>query len=240
MQPSSAEIELELARIEDEYGRRAYGNIYAERYSYFNEAALLHAQSLERNVLALLKRHEFTNLAEKKILDVGCGHGAHLRRFLDYGALPANLSGIDLMAQRIEHAHRLHPAIEWSVGSAHQLPYPDAAFDLVMSSVMFSSILSKPLRQKIADEMWRVRKPGGLILFHDFMFSNPQNLAVQGINNAQILRLFRRPGARFDFRRIILAPPISRIVAPRAYWIAHALEQLKILNTHTIGIISLD
>jgi ubiquinone/menaquinone biosynthesis C-methylase UbiE len=240
MQPSSAELDLELTRIEDEYKRRACGNIFADRYSHFNEAALLHAQSLERNMLALLKRHKFTNVAEKKILDVGCGNGAQLRRFLDYGALPANLSGIDLMAQRIEHARRLHPTIEWHVGSAHQLPYPDAAFDLVMSSVMFSSILSEPLLQKVADEMWRVRKPGGLILFHDFMYSNPQNLAVQGITYQKIMRLFRRPGAKFDFRRIILAPPISRIVAPRAYWIAYTLEQLKILNTHTIGIISLD
>jgi SAM-dependent methyltransferase len=158
--------ELELARIEDEYRRRACGNIYAERYSYFNESTLLHAQSLKRNVLALLKRHEFTNLDEKKILDVGCGNGTQLCRFLDYNALPASLSGIDLMAPRIELAHRLHPGIE---------------------------------RQ-----------------------------------------LFRRPGAKFDFRRIIMAPPISRIVALLAYWMAYALEQLKILNTHTIAIISLD
>ncbi len=239
-QQSTTELHLELARIEDEYKRRASGNIHADRYSYFNEAALLHSQSLERNLLALLKRHKFTNLAEKKILDVGCGNGAQLRRFLDFGALPANLSGIDLMAQRIEHARCLHPAIEWRVGSAHQLPFQDATFDLVMSSVMFSSILNKSLRQSIADEMWRVRKPGGLILFHDFMYSNPQNHAVQGNTYRQILQLFRRPGANFDFRRIVLAPPISRIVAPRAYWIAYTLEQLRILSTHTIGIISLD
>jgi ubiquinone/menaquinone biosynthesis C-methylase UbiE len=187
--------------------------------------------------LALLKRHNFTNLIEKKILDVGCGSGSHLRRFLEYGALPSNLSGIDLMAHRIELAQRLHPAIDWQVGSAHHLPYPDSRFDIVMSFVVFSSVLYEPLRQQIANEMLRVLKPDGLILFYDFTYSNPRNPAVLGITSKQIRHLFNRPGARFDFRRITLAPPISRLVAPRAYWLAYTLEQLKILNSHVIALI---
>ena len=36
--------------------------------------------------------------------------------------------------------------------------------------------------------------------------------------------LFKRPGASFDFQRMTLAPPISRLVAPRAYWLAYILE----------------
>ncbi len=87
--------------------------------------------------------------------------------------------------------------------------------------------------------MWRVRKPGGLILLHDFMYPSPRNPAVRGITRQRIRQLFNRPGAAFDFRRIVLAPPISRTVAAHAYWLASALEQLKIVNTHTIGVISL-
>jgi hypothetical protein len=63
---------------------------------------------------------------------------------------------------------------------------------------------------------------------------------VQGITRQQIQQLFNRPGARFDLRRVTLAPPLSRLVVPSAYWLAHILEQLKIVNTHLIGIISLD
>jgi ubiquinone/menaquinone biosynthesis C-methylase UbiE len=237
---SQREPEVELARLEAEYKRRASNSRYAERYSYFNNAALLHIHSLERSLLALLKRHNFTFLTEKKILDVGCGSGSHLRRLLDYGAAPANLAGIDLLPPRIQQAQNLQSDIDWRVGSAHQLPYADATFDLVMSFVMFSSILDESLRQQIADEMWRVRKPGGLILVYDFIYSNPNNAAVRGVSQQKIKRLFNRPGARFDFQRITLAPPIARIVAPHAYWLATTLEQCKILNTHIVGIISLD
>ncbi len=240
MQNTTPELDLELSRLKAEYRRRDSSNVLAERYSHFNESALFHSQSLERSLLALLKRHNFTNLAEKKILDVGCGSGGLLRRFLEYGSLQANLAGIDLMEHRIEQAQYLHPAIDWRVGSAHQLPYPDATFDLVMSFVLFSSILSEPLRHEIADEMWRVRRPGGLVLFYDFAYSNPRNPAVQGITRQQIQQLFNRPGARFDLQRVTLAPPLSRLMAPRAYWLASMFEQFKIVNTHIIGIISLD
>lgn len=239
-QISIPELDLELSRLDAEYRRRDSSDVLADRYSLFNESALLHSQSLERIQLTLLKRHGFTNLTEKRILDVGCGSGSHLRRFLEYGAQPTHLFGIDLMEHRIEEAQRLQPTINWQVGSAHQLPYPDASFDLVMSFVVFSSILNQSLRQKIVEEMWRVRKPSGYILFYDFAYSNPHNPAVRGISCKEIQQLFKRPRSRFDFRRITLAPPISRRVAPHGYWLAYTMEQLKFLNTHIIGLISLE
>lgn len=235
MQEPATKLDLELSRLDAEYRRRDSGGVPVDRYTPFDESALLHFHSLERHLLALLKQHSFTDLAERRILDVGCGSGTLLRRFLEYGASPTNLFGIDLMAHRIELAQHLHPTINWSVGSAHQLPYPDASFDLVMSFELFSSILNESLRQKIANEMWRVCKTEGLILLHDFIYSNPHNPRVRGITHKEIRRLFNKPGAVFDFRRIILAPPISRAVASRTYWLAYTLEQLTIFNTHTIG-----
>jgi ubiquinone/menaquinone biosynthesis C-methylase UbiE len=229
--------EPELVRLKKEYLRRASCSDYAERYSYFNEATLQCVHSLERNVLALLKRHEFTSLHKKKILDVGCGSGSVLRRFLDYGASSDNLYGIDLMEERIEEARRLHPGINWFTGSAHELPYADASFDLLMSFVVFSSILDASLREKIAAEMWRVLKPGGLILLCDFVYDNPRNKAVVGISQQKAQQLFMRPGVRFDFRRIILAPPIARMPILRSPLLAYILEQCRVLNTHMIGVI---
>jgi len=240
VQKTNVDVEQELVRIQEEYKQRATYQPFAERYSLFNEAALLQTHGLERNMLALLKKHGFTQLADKKILDVGCGGGMQLQRFLAYGAKPANLSGIDLIPARIEQARSLNPSIDWQVGSAHQLPYPDRSFDLVTLSVVFSSILNKSLRQSIADEVWRARKPDGLILCYDFAYSNPRNPAVEGISRQRMQYLFKREGAHFDFRRVTLAPPISRLIAPRARWLASALEHLKIFNTHLICIISLD
>lgn len=238
MQKTNVDVKQELERIQEEYKRRATYQMFTERYSLFNEATLLQTHGLERSMLALLKQHGFTHLADKKILDIGCGSGMSLQRFLAYGAKPSNLSGIDLIAARIEQARSLNPSIEWQVGSAHQLPYQDENFDLVTLSVVFSSVLDTSLRQSIANEALRVRKPNGLILCYDFAYSNPRNAAVEGISRQEIQRLFQRSGTRLDFRKLTLAPPISRLIAPRALWLAAALEHLKIFNTHLICIVS--
>ncbi|HZU68974.1 MAG TPA: methyltransferase domain-containing protein [Ktedonobacteraceae bacterium] len=239
-QQRHTDVAQEIKRIRVEYQRRASSAELSGRYSLFNEAALLQSHSLERRLLALLKRHAFNDLGDKKILDIGCGMGMQLQRFTAYGAKPGNLSGIDLLNERIEMARSLNPAIDWRAGSAHQLPYPDASFDLVTLFVVFSSILNDELCEKIAGEVWRVLKPGGLILCYDFAYSNPRNPAVRGFSRRRILQLFNRPGASYTFRRLTLAPPIARIIAPRAYWLANMLEQLKFLNTHLLCVISLD
>jgi ubiquinone/menaquinone biosynthesis C-methylase UbiE len=240
MQQTNRELEQEISRIQEEYKQRAATKAFAERYSFFNESVQLQLHRIERNLLTMLKRHQFTHLTDKKILDVGCGSDLQLQRFLTYGAKPCNLSGIDLMPERIEQAQQMNPSINWQVGSAHQLPYPDASFDLITLFVVFSSILSESLRQGIADEIWRVCRPGALILCYDFTYSNPRNPAVVGIPRWQIRQLFQRPGVQFDFRRITLAPPISRLIAPRAYVFANLLEQIKLFNTHMICSIKLD
>lgn len=240
MNESQQHTNAELLRIEQEYEQRAGNPVFSERYSLFNEATLLQTHGFERCLLSLLKKQHFTRLAEKHILDVGCGNGLLLQRFLTYGAHPSNLSGIDLLKERIEQARFLNPAIHWHTGSAHQLPYADASFDLIMLSVVFSSILDYALRKRIADEIWRVLKPGGLILCYDFAYSNPYNSAVEGITRKHVRHIFARPGASFTFHRVTLAPPLARRIAPRSQWLADIVEHLKLLDTHIISLIRID
>jgi ubiquinone/menaquinone biosynthesis C-methylase UbiE len=237
---SEGQFDAELARIRSEYHLRASGKVPQGRYGLFNEAALLHAQSVERALLSLLKRHGLTRLTDKTILDVGCGGGSNLRRFIEYGARAEHLTGLDLLPERIESARRANPAICWTVGSAHAMPFDDATFDLVTSSTLFSSILGDALREQIAREMWRVRKPGGVIVCHDFIFDNPRNRAVRGVSRAELRRLFAlaSPKIRLAWRRVTLAPPISRVLAPRVPWLVQTLEHLKLLNTHMVALIS--
>ncbi len=206
----------EEARIRAEYARRAADPHLARLYSPFQPAALLHQQSIDRNLLALLKKHDLTELSAQRILEVGCGSGGQLRRFLEYGASPANLFGLDLLPDRIATARQLSPAINWQAGGADHLPYQDHYFDLVTVFVMFSSILEPALQRGIALEMRRVLKPGGRIVWYDFAFSNPRNPAVLGVPQPVVIKLFQAAGVRFDLRRITLAPPLARRVAPRS------------------------
>jgi ubiquinone/menaquinone biosynthesis C-methylase UbiE len=235
MEQPEVGYEDELNRIRAAYHLRGHGKVPVGRYSLFNEAALQHTYSVERELLGLLKRHHCTQLAERTVLDVGCGGGMQLRRFLEYGALPEQLTGVDLRPERIARARQLNPALNWVVASAHALPFADASFDIVLSSTLFSSILDEALQQCIAAEMLRVRKPGGLILCHDFTYDNPRNAAVRGLSRRRFARLFAQPGLAMDWRRVTLAPPLARRLAPHARWLALTLEQLQIFNTHMVA-----
>jgi hypothetical protein len=93
--------------------------------------------------LDLLKRSGFENLQERKILEVGCGAGFWLREIIKWGANPSNLTGIDLIPDRIAHAKILCPAaVTLRCGNAEDLDFPDASFDLILQSTVFTSILS--------------------------------------------------------------------------------------------------
>jgi SAM-dependent methyltransferase len=97
----------------------------------------------------------------KRVLDVACGSGN--------GALSAarrstEVTGIDYVPALIERAQARARAdgatVDFRVGDAQALPFPDASFDTVMSvfGVMFA-----PNQEKTASELWRVCTPGGTI-----------------------------------------------------------------------------
>lgn len=78
-------------------------------------------------------------------------------------------------------------------------------------------------------------KPKGIILWYDFIFNNPYNPNVKGIKAEEIHTLF--PGCMIKLKRITLAPPLVRLLAPHSYLACYLLEHLLFLNTHYFGII---
>jgi SAM-dependent methyltransferase len=116
---------------------------------------------------AHLRDRGWSNLGGKRILDFGCGQGRHLRQFLDLGADPDALDGIDLDPPAVLAARHLSPNLRVQVASGIRLPYPDATFDLITQHVVFSSIPSAELRMQIARELDRVLRPGGFFFWWD-------------------------------------------------------------------------
>lgn len=225
-------IETEEARIRTAYTKRQ-GNA---RYSWFNSSYVFLMHEQERRMLVALKQHGFASLDTMKILEIGCGRGFWLRQFIKWGARPQNISGVDLIEERVIEARRLCPeGVTIECGSAGKLHFKDTSFDLVLQSTVFSSILDPSLRQQIALEMLRVAKKNGALLWYDFHVNNPQNPDVQGITKAEIFRLF--PNSRIDLRRITLAPPIARLLVPFSILVCDLLERCKIFNTHYLGVI---
>lgn len=83
-----------------------------------------------RPVAEALARH-YDIRPGQSILDVGCGKGFLLYEFTQ--VVPGvQVAGIDISRYAIENAkEEIRPHLR--VGAAHELPYPDASFDLVIS-----------------------------------------------------------------------------------------------------------
>lgn len=186
--------------------------------------------------LRLLARHGLHPLGGLRILDVGCGDGTLLRQFVQWGASPADLAGLDLRDDVVRRAAELGHGMDLRVGSAAALPWPDGSFDLVCQQTVFTSILDGDVRRKVAAEMARVLKPGGAVLWYDFVFDNPRNPDVRAVPAREVRALF--PGFAADLVRITLAPPIARrlpvATLPLLYPI---LAALPFLRTHRLGLL---
>jgi ubiquinone/menaquinone biosynthesis C-methylase UbiE len=97
----------------------------------------------------------------QKVLDVATGSGntaiSGARRFCE-------ATGIDYVPDLIEQAKERAAAegldVAFEVGDAENLLYPDASFDVVLSTV---GVMFTPDQEKAAQELLRVCKPGGKI-----------------------------------------------------------------------------
>jgi len=224
----------EIERIKKAYEKRKREQRY-KLYSYFNTANLFTIHQREKALLRTLKRFKCLELSDKKILDVGCGSGGVLRDFIKYGAIPENLYGIDLLSDRIERAKRLSPHINFYLGSATDLPFENEFFDIVMQFTVFTSILDYSMKQKIAQEMLRVLKPAGIIIWYDYHMNNPENTDVRGVRKQEIFALF--PNCSIQLKRVTLAPPLARLIAPYSWLVCNLLEKIPVLCTHYLGVI---
>lgn len=100
------------------------------------------------------------------VLDVACGTG---NTALRAPAAGARVVACDLTPENFPPgqavAEHLGLDVRWVEGDAEALPFPDAAFDAVLSSV---GAMWAPDHQRVADEMLRVCRPGGTVAMVNF------------------------------------------------------------------------
>jgi len=224
----------DTVRISAEYERRAR-EIPEDFYCWSRPANLLMYQQTLRSCIAALHRGSMFPLHGRRVADIGCGVGTWLLEFIQWGADPANLAGVDLMQARIDRARRRIPQADLRLGDAGKLPWPDEAFDLVSQFTVFTSILDPALKRAIAAEMLRVLKPGGAVLWFDFRVNNPANPHVRGIRAREIRSLFA--GCEIELAPTLLAPPLGRLIAGWSWPLGELLHSLPFLRTHYAGLI---
>lgn len=172
-------------------------------------------------------------------LDVGCGGGGTLRQLFDFGFEPENIVGVELTSHRAAEARRRLPeAVRIIEGDATTVDLPNASFDVVQQWTVYTSILDDAVQEALARRMWELLRPGGIIVWYDFIYDNPNNKDVRGVSLARVRTLF--PDGKLEFRRVTLAPPIGRRavrLSPRLY---SALNVFPFLRSHLLAIIAKD
>lgn len=108
----------------------------------------------------------------QRVLDVACGTGVLAREIASRVGRHGRVAGLDPNAGMLQLASQLAGGIEWRQGTAESLPYPDHAFDVVVSQfgLMFFADRLQAVR-----EITRVLAPRGRLALAvwDSLESNP-------------------------------------------------------------------
>jgi phosphoethanolamine N-methyltransferase len=132
----------------------------------------------------------------KRVLDFGCGIGGPA--FVIAQKFGGYVVGTDLEAQLIERAERravdlgLTDRIEFRIVKAGPLDFPDASFDIIMSSGAFTQIDEK---REIFEECLRVLRPGGTLTCYDWM-------KCEGEFSDDMLHWFEKEGLTYALETI--------------------------------------
>lgn len=115
-------------------------------------------------------------------LEVGCGTGVFTELIVDT-ASPAAVSAIDPTQVQIEYARRkpIGQRVDFQIADTKALPFPDNAFDLVVSALVINFISDRP---KALAEMRRVGRVGGTIAGYVWDFAgerSPGSLVRTGL-----------------------------------------------------------
>ncbi len=200
------------------------------RHSILDMGNLLMVQERERFLSRLLRRFGWDSLTELRTFEAGCSTGYNLRLMVQWGGDPANMAGIDIDPDAVAYCRKHSPEIRVHSGSADAIPEKDQSFDLSLAFTLFSSVPDEDVAQGIAWELFRITRPGGLIVLYDMRRSNPNNPNVHPIAMDDARRWFPKcPAKTYS---ITLAPPIARKAGRFAPWAYGPLAAIPPLRTH--------
>jgi len=226
----------ETQRIQKTYQEYRDSAATQSRWSTANPGNRWIEDERARAVAALWQAQRLPVAAERRVLEIGCGRGGVLSGFLPLGARPENLAGVDLLADRIADARQSYPLIHFQCGNAEHLEFESERFDWVVVFTVFSSILDAQMAQNVAAEVRRVLKPGGVVLWYDFRYNNPQNANVRGMSKSRIRELF--PDFAVQLRSMTVLPPLSRRLDGLLPALYPVLSLLPPLRTHYLGLLT--
>ncbi|HEY4201311.1 MAG TPA: class I SAM-dependent methyltransferase [Devosiaceae bacterium] len=144
----------------------------------------------------------------RNALDVGCGEGRFCRMLAARGV---GATGIDPSPSLIGEARRLDPKGDYRIAAAEELPFDEAAFELV---VAYLSLIDIADLKAAITEMSRVLRPGGQLLIANLTSFYSASNPTGWIDEADGTRRFL----------------IDNYMGERADWVAW--RGLRVINWH--------
>ncbi|HEX6391743.1 MAG TPA: methyltransferase domain-containing protein [Solirubrobacteraceae bacterium] len=227
--------DADLARIREAYERYAADPRELRRRDERNRGLMRLMREWHDALLAELAARGLLR-SSVRVLDAGCGNGWLLARLAEAGVERSGLHGIELIPERVAAARAKVPGAAIVEGSAHDMPYPDASFDVVCLAMVLSSIRSSEMRRHVADECRRVLAPCGVIACYELRWVRPSNREVEALTSDDVGMLFG--GMERSVRTLSLVPPLARRLGPTTRWLYRPLASLPVLRSRHLTILS--
>ncbi|QWH16875.1 class I SAM-dependent methyltransferase [Bacillus mycoides] len=126
------------------------------KYTYANRNAHISWQETINNIV---------DVQNKQVIDIGCGGGIYTKELALMGA--KNVVGLDFSKEILQAAKEncnAFPNISFIHGDAHNIPYPNESFDLVISRAVIHHLQDIPT---FIREASRILKKDGILILQD-------------------------------------------------------------------------
>lgn len=120
-------------------------------------------------------RAEMVEGLDGRVLEIGCGNGANFQHYAASATVTATDYSENMLKPAREAAEAASATIEVRAANAMELPFADASFDAVVSSLVLCSV---PDQARALAELRRVLRPGGELRIFEHVRSQRTWVAV--------------------------------------------------------------